>query len=45
MEHNRTALGLYLSCGFQVEGLRRTAIDQDGHAMNEYYLGRLLGSR
>ena len=44
MEHNRRALGLYLSRGFQVEGLRRTAVDQDGAAVNEYYLGRLLAT-
>lgn len=42
MAHNRAALGLYLSCGFQVEGLRRAALDLDGAAVDEYYLGRLL---
>src|SRR5262249_6051140 len=47
MEHNRAALALYLACGFQVEGRRRAAIDQDGTAITEYYMGRLLsgGSR
>jgi hypothetical protein len=35
---------LYLGCGFQVEGLRRAAIDYDGLAVNEYYMGRLLNS-
>jgi ribosomal protein S18 acetylase RimI-like enzyme len=44
MEHNRAALALYLGCGFQVEGLRRAAIDYDGLAVNEYYMGRLLNS-
>ena len=45
MEHNRTALGLYLAGGFQVEGRRRAAIDDKGTAITEYYLGRLLGPR
>ncbi|WP_203990397.1 GNAT family N-acetyltransferase [Sphaerisporangium rufum] len=42
MEHNRRALGLYLSCGFQVEGLRRSALDVGDRRVNEYYLGLLL---
>jgi ribosomal protein S18 acetylase RimI-like enzyme len=42
MEHNRAALALYLGCGFQIEGLRRAAIDHDGLGVNEYYMGRLL---
>ena len=42
MEHNRAALALYLAGGFQVEGRRRAAIDQDGTAITEYYMGRLL---
>ncbi|MEU8309987.1 GNAT family N-acetyltransferase [Actinomadura sp. NPDC048955] len=42
MEHNRRALALYLNCGFQVEGLRRAALDVQGHRMNEYYMGLLL---
>ncbi len=42
MEHNRRALGLYLDSGFQVEGLRRAALDLEGRRVNEYYLGLLL---
>jgi len=42
MEHNRRALGLYLSCGFQIEGLRRAALDVRGRKVSEYYMGLLL---
>ncbi len=42
MEQNRRALALYLNCGFQVEGLRRAALDVQGHRVNEYYMGLLL---
>lgn len=42
MEHNRRALGLYLGCGFQIEGLRRAALDVHGRRIDEYYMGLLL---
>ncbi|OIV38700.1 hypothetical protein BIV57_04425 [Mangrovactinospora gilvigrisea] len=42
MEHNRRAVNLYLSCGFQVEGLRRAALDVGGRRVGEYYMGLLL---
>ncbi|MGR6914203.1 N-acetyltransferase family protein [[Actinomadura] parvosata] len=42
MTHNLRALGLYLACGFQVEGLRRSALDVDGRRVDEYYMGLLL---
>ncbi|WP_084961091.1 GNAT family N-acetyltransferase [Thermoactinospora rubra] len=42
MEHNRRALNLYLGCGFQVEGLRRDALDVAGVRVGEYYMGLLL---
>ncbi|MGW3495295.1 N-acetyltransferase family protein [Streptomyces sp. NPDC001020] len=42
MEHNRRALGLYLGCGFQVEGLRRAALEVHGRRIDEYYMGLLL---
>ncbi|MFG2692734.1 GNAT family N-acetyltransferase [Kitasatospora sp. NPDC048407] len=42
MEHNHRALGLYLRCGFQVEGLRRAALDVHGRRVSEYYMGLLL---
>lgn len=43
MEHNRRALGLYLSCGFQVEGLRRDAVWVGEEPVSEYWMGLLLG--
>ncbi|NGN62300.1 GNAT family N-acetyltransferase [Streptomyces sp. A7024] len=42
MEHNRNAIALYLRCGFQFEGRRRSALDVDGAAVSEYYMGLLL---
>jgi ribosomal protein S18 acetylase RimI-like enzyme len=42
MSHNRRAIGLYLSCGYQVEGLRRHALHVDGEPVDEYYMGLLL---
>ncbi|MFI6323739.1 GNAT family N-acetyltransferase [Nonomuraea sp. NPDC050556] len=39
MCHNRKALNLYLSSGYQVEGLRRSALDVDGRRVDEYYMG------
>jgi RimJ/RimL family protein N-acetyltransferase len=42
MTHNRRALGLYLGCGYEVEGLRRAALDIDGAVVDEYYMGLLL---
>jgi RimJ/RimL family protein N-acetyltransferase len=42
MTDNLRALGLYLRCGFEVEGLRRRALDRDGAVIDEYYMGRLL---
>lgn len=42
MADNLRALGLYVRCGFQVEGLRRRALIRDGAPVDEYYMGRLL---
>jgi ribosomal protein S18 acetylase RimI-like enzyme len=42
MTHNRRALSLYLSCGFEVEGLRRDALVIGGVRRSEYYMGLLL---
>jgi ribosomal protein S18 acetylase RimI-like enzyme len=42
MTGNQAALSLYLSCGFQVEGLRRAALQIDGIDVDEYYMGLLL---
>ncbi|NRQ40302.1 GNAT family N-acetyltransferase [Nonomuraea sp. NN258] len=44
MCRNRRAIGLYLSCGYQVEGLRRAALDVAGARVDEYYMGLLLTS-
>ncbi|NUR93201.1 MAG: GNAT family N-acetyltransferase [Nonomuraea sp.] len=42
MAHNRRAIGLYLGVGFQVEGLRRAALEVEGVRVDEYYMGMLL---
>ena len=42
MTDNLRALGLYLRCGFQVEGLRRHALARDATMIDEYYMGKLL---
>lgn len=42
MTHNRTALNLYVSCGFLVEGLRRASVRVEGKEVEEYYMGLLL---
>lgn len=42
MAHNVRALGLYATCGYRVEGLRRSALDVDGERVDEYYMGLLL---
>ena len=39
---NLRALGLYLRCGFQVEGLRRQALVRGTTLIDEYYMGKLL---
>lgn len=42
MTHNQAALALYTRCGFQIEGLRRTAARVDGRWVDEHYMGLLL---
>jgi ribosomal protein S18 acetylase RimI-like enzyme len=42
MTDNLRALGLYLRSGFRVEGLRHRALQRDGTAIDEYYMGKLL---
>lgn len=42
MAHNRRALNLYVAQGFQVEGLRRAALEVDAAPVDEYYMGALL---
>jgi RimJ/RimL family protein N-acetyltransferase len=45
MTHNTRALNLYLSCGFEVEGLRRDALVVGSVVRSEYYMGLLLAER
>jgi ribosomal protein S18 acetylase RimI-like enzyme len=42
MTDNLRALSLYVRSGFEVEGLRRQALDRNGTVIDEYYMGRLL---
>jgi ribosomal protein S18 acetylase RimI-like enzyme len=42
MTGNLRALSLYVRSGFEVEGLRRQALDRSGTVVDEYYMGRLL---
>jgi hypothetical protein len=41
---NLRALGLYLRCGFRVEGLRRQALVRGTTVIDEYYMGKLLAA-
>jgi len=41
---NLRALGLYLRCGFEVEGLRRQALVRGTVVTDEYYMGKLLAA-
>jgi L-phenylalanine/L-methionine N-acetyltransferase len=45
MTDNLRAVGLYLSEGFEVEGLRRGAIVREGQVVDEYHMARLLPAR
>ncbi|NMO97997.1 GNAT family N-acetyltransferase [Paenibacillus lemnae] len=42
MCHNETALRLYHSAGFEVEGTKRNAIKVDGRFIDEFYMSKLL---
>ncbi|MGY1604336.1 N-acetyltransferase family protein [Geodermatophilus sp. SYSU D00815] len=42
MTDNLRAVALYLSTGFEVEGLRRRALHRDGRPVDEYYMALLL---
>lgn len=42
MSENLRALMMYLRCGFQIEGLRRSALERDGTVVDEYFMARLL---
>lgn len=42
MCHNERAYRLYLSCGFEVEGVKRNSLCIDGEYVDEYYMSKLL---
>lgn len=42
MEHNERAKRLYLSLGFQSEGIRRDSLKIDGKFINEIYMSKLI---
>lgn len=42
MEHNENAIGLYKSCGFEIEGTKRNSLLVDGEYLNELYMSKLL---
>lgn len=42
MTHNRRALWLYSSTGFNVEGIRRKAMKVDGKDIDEFYMSKIL---
>ncbi|MGF1733668.1 N-acetyltransferase family protein [Photobacterium kasasachensis] len=44
MEHNVRAKCLYLSQGFEVEGIKRNSLIIDGNSVNEYYMSKLLAA-
>ncbi len=42
MEHNKRAISLYESLGFEVEGLKKNALKVNGQYVNEYYMSKLI---
>lgn len=42
MCHNERAVKLYISCGFEVEGIKRNSLKVDGQYTDEYYMSKLL---
>ena len=42
MEHNEKAIGLYKSCGFEVEGIKRDSMKVDDRYINEFYMSKLI---
>lgn len=42
MTHNKNALGLYESMGFQIEGEKPKSMKVDGVFIDEYYMGRIF---
>lgn len=42
MCHNERAYNLYLSTGFEVEGVKRRSLKVDGQYVDEFYMAKLL---
>ena len=42
MCHNERAYRLYLSCGFEVEGIKRNALRVDDQYVDEYYMSKIM---
>lgn len=42
MQHNKVARALYLSHGFEEEGLKRQSLKVEGEYVNEIYMSKLL---
>ena len=42
MTHNKRALWLYSSVGFNVEGIRRNALIINGKLVDEFYMGKMI---
>lgn len=44
MCHNERAYNLYLSHGFEVEGVKRKSLKVDGQYVDEYYMSKISGT-
>lgn len=42
LEHNESAIALYIKMGFEVEGIKRDSLLIDGKHVNELYMSKLL---
>lgn len=42
MEHNKKAISLYKSCGFEVEGIKRNSMNVGDSYINEFYMSKLI---
>ena len=45
MEHNLRAKALYLSCGFEIEGIKRNALQLASGYVDELYMAKLLSAQ
>lgn len=44
MVNNLVALHLYQQNGFEIEGCKRNSIFQEGHYIDEYYMGKIISN-